>query len=182
MQWILGGWSIKGQRPEPDKYVVVVAHHTSNWDFFIALSAKFILELRTCFFGKHTLFIGPFGWIMRILGGIPIKRSGSKNRVDQIIKAIRESDQFILALTPEGTRSKVKKWKTGFYYIAHGAGVPIIPAALDFKNKEFVIGQPFFTTGNISEDMKALHRFFAPYQPKYPELSCQGELEEFINK
>ena len=172
LQWILGGWSVEGQLPEHDKYVMAIAHHTSNWDFVVALAAKQVLGLKLRFFGKHTLFVGPLGWFMRALGGIPIERSRPHNRVEQAVQAIRDSENIVLAIAPEGTRSKVKEWKTGFYHIAHGAGIPIVPVALDFKNKAIVLGQPFFTTGDTSEDIKELHRFFTPYQPKHPKLAC----------
>lgn len=172
LQWIMGGWAIKGDLPNLKKYIIIVGHHTSNWDFPVLMSAKMTLGLKVNFLGKHTLFVGPMGWFMRKLGGIPIMRSHSSNMVEQIVNIINNSERFMLALTPEGTRSKVKAWKTGFYHIAHNAKIPIIPIALDFANNEIVVATPFMTTGDKEKDIQELHYFFRPYQPKNPELSC----------
>ena len=107
-----------------------------------------------------------------MLGGIPIERSQSHNRVEQAIEAINSNEHFVLAITPEGTRSKVKEWKTGFYHIAHGARIPVLPIAIDFANKQIVIGQPMPTTGDKALDIAAFHHFFVPYKPKHPQLAC----------
>ena len=178
LHWLLGGWSIEGELPRLNKYVIVVAHHTSAWDFVVALGAKLRLGLQLRFFGKHSLFIGPLGWFMRSIGGIPIDRSRSHNRVEQVAEAIRNSENFVLAITPEGTRAKVNAWKTGFYHIAHQTGISVLPVALDFKHKKVVLGSPYFTTGDQSEDIKELHGFFVSYEPRHPELSCNGPLEK----
>ena len=182
IQILMGGWTIKGSLPDLNKYVIIIAHHTSNWDFMVALAVKLILRLNTRFFGKHTLFIGPLGWFMRKLGGVPIERSQSLNRVEQAINEINRNEFFVLTITPEGTRSKVKSWKTGFYHIAHGAGIPVLPIAFDFANKQMVIGSPIPTTGNIEGDIKEMHRFFLPFQPKHPDRACQGPFEDDSSK
>lgn len=175
---LMGGWKIEGSLPEHiNKYVIIVAHHTSNWDFIIGVAVKLILRIRTRFFAKHSLFFWPLGVLMRGLGGIPIEREKSINRVEQVIEEIKRSDHFMLIIAPEGTRSKVQRWKTGFYHIACGADIPVVPIAFDFRDKKVIIGAPMAMTGDIPEDFKTMHEFFMPYPGKHPELGCDGPFE-----
>ena len=116
--WLLGGWKIEGNLPEHlNKYVIIVAHHTSNWDFVIGVAVKLVTRIRVRFFAKLSLFFWPLGFLMRRLGGIPIERDKSINRVDQAIAEINSSEHFVLVIAPEGTRSKVQKWKNRFFTI-----------------------------------------------------------------
>ena len=126
----LMGWRIEGELPRLDKFVAIGAHHTSNWDFVIFIALKFVLRLNARWFGKHSIFRWPFGGLMRSWGGIPIQRHLSLNMVEQAIQGFRDNREFILVLSPEGTRKKVERWKMGFYHIALGAGVPIVPGAI----------------------------------------------------
>lgn len=171
----LMGWRIEGQLPLLDKFVVIGAHHTSNWDFVLFIAAKFILRLNARWFGKHSIFRWPFGALMRYWGGIPIRRHLKLNTVEQAIEAFAEHRQFILVLSPEGTRRKVERWKSGFYHIACGAGVPIVPAALDFQHRRIVIGVPFQPTGNEEADLRQLLAFYRPYVPKNPDYAFNGD-------
>lgn len=171
----LMGWRIEGQLPPLDKFVVIGAHHTSNWDFVLFIAAKFILRLNARWFGKHSIFRWPFGTLMRYWGGIPIRRHLKLNTVEQAIEAFAEHRQFILVLSPEGTRRKVERWKSGFYHIACGAGVPIVPAALDFQHRRIVIGAPFQPTGNEEADLRQLLAFYRPYVPKNPDYAFNGD-------
>lgn len=171
----LMGWRIEGQLPPLDKFVVIGAHHTSNWDFVLFIAAKFILRLNARWFGKHSIFRWPFGALMRYWGGIPIRRHLKLNTVEQAIEAFAEHRQFILVLSPEGTRRKVERWKSGFYHIAWGAGVPIVPAALDFQHRRIVIGAPFQPTGNEEADLRQLLAFYRPYVPKNPDYAFNGD-------
>lgn len=171
----LMGWRIEGQLPPFDKFVVIGAHHTSNWDFVLFIAAKFILRLNARWFGKHSIFRWPFGALMRYWGGIPIRRHLKLNTVEQAIEAFAEHRQFILVLSPEGTRRKVERWKSGFYHIACGAGVPIVPAALDFQHRRIVIGAPFQPTGNEEADLRQLLAFYRPYVPKNPDYAFNGD-------
>lgn len=171
----LMGWRIEGQLPPFDKFVVIGAHHTSNWDFVLFIAAKFILRLNARWFGKHSIFRWPFGALMRYWGGIPIRRHLKLNTVEQAIEAFAENRQFILVLSPEGTRRKVERWKSGFYHIACGAGVPIVPAALDFQHRRIVIGAPFQPTGNEEADLRQLLAFYRPYVPKNPDYAFNGD-------
>lgn len=171
----LMGWRIEGQLPPLDKFVVIGAHHTSNWDFVLFIAAKFILRLNARWFGKHSIFRWPFGALMRYWGGIPIRRHLKLNTVEQAIEAFAEHRQFILVLSPEGTRRKVERWKSGFYHIACGAGVPVVPAALDFQHRRIVIGAPFQPTGNEEADLRQLLAFYRPYVPKNPDYAFNGD-------
>lgn len=171
----LMGWRIEGQLPPLDKFVVIGAHHTSNWDFVLFIAAKFILRLNARWFGKHSIFRWPFGALMRYWGGIPIRRHLKLNTVEQAIEAFAEHRQFILVLSPEGTRRKVERWKSGFYHIACGAGVPIVPAALDFQHRRIVIGAPFQPTGTEEADLRQLLAFYRPYVPKNPDYAFNGD-------
>lgn len=156
---------------------MIVAHHTSNWDFMVGYAVKLIYSLRCCFLAKKSLFVGPLGWFLRKVGGCPVERNSRHNQVEQVAQRIKQADDFVLVVTPEGTRAKVKKWKTGFYHIARMAGVPILPVAFDFEHKEVVVGDMMEPTGHLDEDIRELHRFFLPFKPKHPELACQGPFE-----
>lgn len=176
--WLLGGWKIEGNLPENlNKYVIIVAHHTSNWDFVIGVAVKLITRIRVRFFAKHSLFFWPLGVLMSRLGGIPIERDKSINRVDQAITEINSSEYFVLVIAPEGTRSKVKKWKTGFYHIANGANVPVVPIAFDFRQRKVIIGSPMSMSGDIPADFERMHEFFLSHPGKHPELGCDGPFE-----
>ena len=171
----LMGWRIEGELPKLDKFVAIGAHHTSNWDFVIFIALKFVLRLNARWFGKHSIFRWPFGGLMRSWGGIPIRRNRKLNTVEQAVQAFREHDQFILVLSPEGTRKKVERWKMGFYHIALGAGVPIVLGALDYRNRRVVIGPTFQPTGDEKADLAAMLAFFRPYVPKKPDYAFHGD-------
>ena len=181
IEWIgrtalkLMGWRIEGELPRLDKFVAIGAHHTSNWDFVIFIALKFVLRLNARWFGKHSIFRWPFGGLMRSWGGIPIQRHLSLNMVEQAIQGFRDNREFILVLSPEGTRRKVERWKMGFYHIALGAGVPIVLGALDYQNRRVVIGPTFLPTGDEQADLAAMLAFFRPYVPKKPEYAFHGD-------
>jgi 1-acyl-sn-glycerol-3-phosphate acyltransferase len=171
----LMGWRIDGELPTLDKFVVIGAHHTSNWDFVIFIAVKFVLRLNARWFGKHTIFRGPFGALMRLWGGMAIRRERQGNTVEQAVRAFAEHEQFILILSPEGTRKKVERWKMGFYHIALGAEVPIVLAALDYQNRRVFIGPSFMPTGDEAADLKAILAFFRAFNPKKPEFAFYGD-------
>jgi len=166
------GWKINGDfSNESKKIVIAIAPHTSNWDFVVGLAARSILRLRNVrFLGKSQLFKPPYGWIFRILGGYPIDRQRREDMVNQVAALFNDHDEFRLALAPEGTRKKVERLKTGFYYIAKKAGVPIIPVGFDFARKEVVIGQPLIPSDNVDADFERLHQFYGTITGKNPEL------------
>jgi 1-acyl-sn-glycerol-3-phosphate acyltransferase len=155
------GWKISGDfDPNLKKAVIIVAPHTSWVDFFIGLFVRKILHIEINFVGKKELFKPPFGWIFRWLGGAPLDRSGGKNKVEAIASVFSQKDTFRLAMAPEGTRKKVKEWRTGFYYIALKANVPIVPVSFDFKTKTVTLGDPFYPTGDIEKDMLIIKSFY----------------------
>jgi len=171
----VAGWRIEGALPKLDKFVVIGAHHTSNWDFILFLAVKFVLRLNARWFGKHTLFRAPFGGLLRRWGGIPIQRHLKLNTVDQAIQAFHDNREMMLILSPEGTRQKVERWKMGFYHIARGGGVPIVLAALDYPGRRIVIGEPFWPTGDESVDLRRMLAFYRPFVPKKPEYAFFGD-------
>ena len=166
------GWKFEGDFPKDlKKYVVIAAPHTSWVDFPIAILSRMASGVMVNFIGKASLFKGPFGFFFRGLGGTPVDRSKSKNLVDAIVQIFNTKEEFRLGLSPEGTRKKVTEWKTGFYYIAKGANVPIVMATLDFENKKIKFSQPFYTTADKDKDFKFLRGFFLNVKGKNPELS-----------
>ncbi|WP_445940866.1 lysophospholipid acyltransferase family protein [Pseudomonas sp.] len=171
----LMGWRIEGELPQLDKFVVIGAHHTSNWDFVIFIAVKFVLRLNARWFGKHTIFRWPFGVLMRLWGGIAIRRDRQGNTVEQAVRAFAEHEQFMLILSPEGTRKRVERWKMGFYHIALGANVPIVLGALDYQNRRVFIGPTFMPTGDEAADLKTILKFFRPFIPKKPEYAFCGD-------
>ncbi|WBX74646.1 1-acyl-sn-glycerol-3-phosphate acyltransferase [Tenacibaculum pacificus] len=165
------GWKFNGEFPkELKKYVLIGAPHTSWQDFMVGLFSKKITGTKLNFVGKKALFKPPFGWFFKSLGGAPIDRSKSTNVVEAIVKVFNENDEFRLAISPEGTRQFVDKWKTGFYYIAQGANVPIVMLGFDFENKEVKLSKPFYPTGDIKEDFTHFYQFYKNIKGAKPEL------------
>jgi 1-acyl-sn-glycerol-3-phosphate acyltransferase len=167
--FLISGWKVVGNPLPTDKYVFVVAFHTSNWDFPICMATRAVYNPAVRWIGKHTLFIGPLGPIMRTLGGIPVNRNLKTDMVGQVVAEFKRFDRFGVAIFPEGTRKKVQRWKTGFYQIALQAGVPILPCVLDYATKSVYIGPLYYPSGNYHFDMEFLKPFFSIGEPKYPE-------------
>jgi 1-acyl-sn-glycerol-3-phosphate acyltransferase len=165
------GWRIEGTFPAHlKKYVVAVAPHTSNWDFVVGVAARSILRIqRARYLGKSQLFKPPFGWFFRALGGYPVDRTKSQDTVEQVATYINSQDEFILAIAPEGTRKKVGKLRTGFYYIAKRANIPIIPVGFDFARKRVVIGNPLYPGNDTEKDLSVLLTFYKGITGKNPE-------------
>ncbi|MEN8703796.1 MAG: 1-acyl-sn-glycerol-3-phosphate acyltransferase [Polaribacter sp.] len=166
------GWQIQGSFPKDlKKYVVIAAPHTSWLDFPIAILTRLCTGVMIHFIGKASLFKGPFGFVFRALGGTPVNRDKNNDMVSAIIAMFNDREEFKLGLSPEGTRQKVKEWKTGFYYIAKGANVPIVMATLDFENKKVKLSLPYYTTDNKESDFKFFRDYFVNVKGKKPELS-----------
>lgn len=163
------GWRLEGTLPDVPRLVAIVAPHTSNWDFAVGVAALFALGVDVRFLGKHTLFRWPLGPVMRWLGGVPVERSASHDVVEETVAEFERRDRMVLALAPEGTRRKVERWRTGFYYIALGAHVPIVPIAFDWGAKTIRIGAPFAPTGHLDADITALSSFYAGVTGRRPE-------------
>ena len=166
----MAGWTIVGQPPETKKYVAIVAPHTSNWDFFIFICMKFALRLKVNFIGKHTIFVGPIGWALRRLGGIPVNRTANNNVVDQIVDSFKQRDNMIFALSPEGTRSYKDHWKSGFYHIALKADVPVQFCYLDKSTKSVGFGPMIQLTGDKNKDLETIKAFFQDKKGIKPDL------------
>ena len=160
------GWRIDGSLPNQSKFVVIAAPHTSNWDFVVGIAAAMALDVHAHWIGKHTLFRWPFGAIMEWLGGIPVNRSASSGLVDQIVERFAGSPSFVLGLAPEGTRKQVSRWKSGFYHIALGAGVPIVCGYFDFDARVVGIGPIIEPSGDYESDLDRIQQFYAPIRGK----------------
>lgn len=155
------GWKARGGAVSTPKYVLIGAPHTSNWDFPLMLLVVLKLRLKVFWMGKHTLFPFPFAGLMKWLGGIPIDRARSHNVVHQTVNQFSQQENLVVLIPPEGTRSKVAKWKTGFYHIANNAGVPILMGYVDATRKEAGFADFFYPTGDIDTDMEAILAFYA---------------------
>lgn len=166
----LSGWRTVGSPPALDKYVLIAAPHTSNWDFALMLPVVLKYRLDVHWLGKHTLFPRAVGWLMRWLGGIPINRTAAHNTVDQAAAAFEQSRKLVLLITPEGTRGKVEQWKAGFYHIARRVQLPIQLAFLDVRSKTVGFGPLFKPTGDIEADMRAMMAFYYDKHGIHPEL------------
>lgn len=164
----LTGWKVEGSLPpQATKSVFIAAPHTSNWDLPYTLMVAFALRLNPYWMGKHTIFKAPFGPLMRWLGGIAVNREQANNLVAASAQAIRDADGPLqLIVPPEGTRSKTRYWKTGFYHIARTANVPIVMAYMDYADKRSGLGPLFEPTGDIDADMSAIKAFYAPFRGK----------------
>ncbi|MBL7480436.1 1-acyl-sn-glycerol-3-phosphate acyltransferase [Legionella bononiensis] len=163
------GWTIIGELPKDKKYLVIVAPHTSNWDFFICLCARFIVGVKVNFLAKSQLFFFPFGLFLKAVGGAPVDRSKKGNQVEKVVELFRTSDELRLGLAPEGTRSPVTRWKEGFYHIACQAHIPIVMIGPDYSTREIRIHEPFWPTGDINSDFPKIIEFFRTikgYRPK----------------
>ena len=166
------GWKVHGVNHvlSVPKSVIAAAPHTSNWDFPLGILVRSAEQVPTYFLGKDSLFRPPFGWIFRALGGYPVDRSKSAHQVDAVVDLFHKHERFSVTIAPEGTRSKVDRFKSGFYYMAVNAKVPIILAAFDFGKKEVRFSQPFYPSGNFNEDMKVIYDYFKDVRGYNPEL------------
>lgn len=163
------GWKVEGSRPPIDRYVIIAAPHTSNWDMPFMLAFAFIYDIPVRWMGKHTLFKPPFGPFMKMLGGMPIVRHRPGGIVEQMVEAFEENDELVLMVPAEGTRSYVDYWKSGFYRIAVAADVPVVLSYLDFSRKEGGIGPALKMTGDIHADMDRIRAFYAGKTGLRPE-------------
>lgn len=163
------GWKLEGRPPTEPKYVLIAVPHTSNWDFPITLAMAFIFNFEIFWMGKDSLFKGWKGPVMRWMGGIAIDRSSSNNVVEQTIEAFNNNDRLVVTIPPEGTRSKVDKWKTGFYYIAVGAKVPIGLGYLDYKRKVGGFKPTYYPTGDADKDIAEMRKVYIGIAGKFSD-------------
>jgi 1-acyl-sn-glycerol-3-phosphate acyltransferase len=178
----ISGWRFAGEPPEVPKYVLVGAPHTSNWDFLALLALDFAFKLECVWMGKDSIFRSPLGPLFRRLGGIPIDRSSRNNAVEQAAQAFHRSQRMVMAISPEGTRKKTARWKTGFYYIALAAGVPISLGFVDFRAKTAGFGPLINPSGDIAADMVVIRDFYQDIAGRHPHnvgaitVSVEGPL------
>ena len=164
------GWKVEGARPLGiNKMIIVEAPHTSNWDYFYGMICIYSVGIRVNVVIKKELFFWPLGPVLKALGGIPIDRSSSSNKVEALAELFKSQKEMRLAITPEGTRSLSTQWKKGFYYVALKAEVPILLTALDYKNKRGVIGDFIHPTGDYENDLKKIEKFYRGMGARYPE-------------
>ena len=162
------GWRAEGVVPEPRRFVLIAAPHTSNWDFVYFLGLTDELGIRPHFMAKTSLFRWPFTKFMLDMGGVPVDRTSSKNYVEAMIAEFNRRKEFMLTIAPEGTRGSVKAWKTGFYHIALGAGVPLVVGMMDYGTKTGGLGPAIWPTGDYKADMGKLAEIYATVTPKHP--------------
>lgn len=168
------GWRMEGEPPDIPKYIVIAAPHTTNWELPTAIILAFAFRIKVYWMGKDNLFRRPFDGIFRWLGGIPVNRGKSTGLVAQTVEAFNENEKLVIVMAPEGTRSKTRHWRTGFYHIAQGAGVPIALGFLDYRRKACGIGPVITPTGDIDADMREIRAFYAGITGKHPEKSSQA--------
>jgi 1-acyl-sn-glycerol-3-phosphate acyltransferase len=172
---ILVGWRTDVSMPEEKKFVMIGAPHTSNWDLPIGLLCFWSASLRLTWVAKKQLFVGPFNYFFRALGGIPVDRSVHTGFIEQIARQFDKHDKMVFGLTPEGTRSKTEYWKTGFYYIAMEAKVPICLAYIDYPSRTFGFGKMIKPSGDIDKDFELIKAFYQDKKGKRP--NCQGPVQ-----
>jgi 1-acyl-sn-glycerol-3-phosphate acyltransferase len=165
----MSGWRIAGNIPDVPKYVLVVAPHTSNWDFFHGFCAYLVLRLDNTWLAKHTAFFWPLGILARAFGGMPIDRTRGSNVIRMCVNEFARREKMSITITPEGTRSRVKEWKLGFYYVAIEANVPIVPVALNYRDRLVMIMPPFFPTGDSAADLPKIKALYCAEMANHPE-------------
>jgi 1-acyl-sn-glycerol-3-phosphate acyltransferase len=175
----LVGWRVEGAVPPGvTKAVVLAAPHTSNWDLPLMLAVAWVLGVRPAWLGKRELFRGPFGWLMARLGGIPVDRAVRGNLVRQTVAWFGAAERLFLVIPPSGTRSRAPRWKSGFYHVARGAGVPVLCAFLDYGRRTGGIGPLVRPTGDVRRDMEEIRAFYGGVAARYPEMATPVRLVE----
>jgi 1-acyl-sn-glycerol-3-phosphate acyltransferase len=162
-------WDIEGELPPCPKFVIIVAPHTSNWDFPICLLAMFAFGLQMTWLAKHSIFFFPVAPVLRWLGGEPVDRSAARGTVGAAIERFQSRTQWVLGISPEGTRRHTERWRTGFYRIAAGAGVPVVPVWIDYPRRRLGLGAPLWPSADEAADMVKLGAVFKREMAKYPE-------------
>ena len=155
------GWQLDARLPDENKYVIIGAFHTSNWDFPLGILGMWALGLRASWVGKHTLFRGPLGPLFKYLGGIPVDRTVHTGFIRRVAELYGQRERMTLTIAAEGTRSRTEYWKTGFYFIAVEAGVPIALGYLDYGKKKLGVGATLYPTGDITTDFEKIRDFYS---------------------
>ena len=170
-------WTVVQQEPVPARCVVIAAPHTSNWDLVLMLLCGLSYGMWPSWVGKHTLFLPPFGGLLRLLGGIPVDRRSRGNRVEQLAALFAARDRLILAIPPEGSRSSQTHWKSGFYWVARTANVPVCLSFLDWGTRRAGLGPLLRPTGDLGADMDFVRAFYAGRKGRFPGMQSPIRLE-----
>ena len=160
----ISGWTIKGQVPDEDKIVIIAAPHTSNWDFVLAMLAIFGLNIKVRWLGKHSIFKPGFKKIFEWLGGIPVYRENPSKLIDTVVRIVKKEKSIVIAMTPEGTRKKVTRWKTGFLRIASLTKSKILLISIDAPTKSIQIGKIFNPSGNSEIDLALIQNYYKSFR------------------
>ena len=160
----ISGWTIKGMVPDEERIVIIAAPHTSNWDFVLAMLAIFGLNIKLRWLGKHSIFKPGFKNFFKWLGGIPVYRDNPSNLIDNVVKIVKKEKSIVIAMTPEGTRKKVKRWKTGFLRIAKQTHSKILLISIDAPTKSIEIGNIFNPTGNSEDDLAFIQKYYSSFR------------------
>ncbi len=171
------GWRAESAGPIPRRCVIIAAPHTSNWDFLYFLGLTHDLGIRAHFMAKQELFRAPVAGFLRDIGGIAIDRSRGGNYVEAMVEEFRRRDDFILTIAPEGTRQRVRQWRTGFYHIARGAGVPLVCGLMDYARKVGGLGPAITPSGDYAADMARVEGFYRSVTPRHPRLAMANIVE-----
>ena len=167
----ISGWTIKGIVPDEERIVIIAAPHTSNWDFVLAMLAIFGLNIKLRWLGKHSIFKPGFKNFFKWLGGIPVYRDNPSNLIDNVVKIVKREKSIVIAMTPEGTRKKVKRWKTGFLRIAKQTQSKILLISIDAPTKSIEIGKIFNPTGDSEEDLEFIQKYYSSFRGINPQKS-----------
>jgi 1-acyl-sn-glycerol-3-phosphate acyltransferase len=170
----LAGWQFEGEKPPEKKYVVLAFPHTSNWDGLLLIALTQSIGLTMSWMIKNDWVKGPMGTMLRKVGAVAIDRSGAHNVVQEMIDELRKRDELVLVIPPEGTRRRAETWKSGFYHIARGANVPVVPGYLDYRRKRGGLGPAIHLTGDVKADMDAIRAFYA-------KMGAQGLVPEYVS-
>lgn len=173
-KWILKivGWEVIITAPDYPRCIICVAPHTSNWDFILGKLAYMSVGRKAGFLMKESWFFFPLGLFFKSIGGIPVPKKRGASLVDVLIEKFKSSDNLCLAITPEGTRSKVSQWRSGFLHIAKGANVPILLGKFDFKNKCIIVNDEFVVSGDAEDDMLRIKTYYKDANARYPDKFC----------
>ena len=163
------GWTLLDQLPSHKRYVLIGYPHTSNWDFILAMLFKFAVGFHFNWVAKHTLFFWPLGPLMRALGGIGVDRARTRGFIGQLVQAYKDNDELVIAITPEGTRSRTEFWRSGFYHLARSAEVPLVLGYICFEKKQIGIGPTLELSGDEQADLEQIRAFYADKVGRHPK-------------
>lgn len=175
--WLFG-WKVRAEALPGKTFILIGAPHTSNLDFVIMLATSFVLRLKLYWMGKHTLFRAPFGWLAKRLGGLPIDRTAQHGVVEQIAEQMKAAEELILVVAPAGTRKYTDHWKSGFYWIASNAQVPIVCGYIDYGRKQAGFGMSLLPSGNVGKDMEKIRAFYKDIQGRFPHAQTKIRMRE----